>query len=686
MPPESKSSPSRWLTEHRIRLATALFGALLAVVAGWLGLTRIGGALRMMSYDLPFLFNPALTTESVRVVYLDEFSGESIDRRVQAGLLDRLGEAGARAVIYDLIFDQPSEDPQVDRDFAAAILRFRGVDADWNPIEGQPRRFVVMACGRKEIRQLGAIGEQLIPPTDELLAAADDFGLVAMMHDKDFTVRELATGTRDEPSMTWKTASMLGTALEEGERLAPRWLRFRGRPIGDSPVPLVPAIGANEVLRDSNPELFRDKIVVVGAKPGIVGQAAGQDLFATPFHRFDLRGDLPLSSGVVLQATALSNLLQRDWITRTKPRTETWLVVIAGIIAGLGCSRLRPLAGVLGAVLVIVLLAVAGTWFLQAQGIWFPWSVMAFLQVPVAVVWGAASHFYIERFFRAKLGEEQRQLREAFTKYLSPEMLDLLTAKGFQVKTGGEAIEAAVIFTDLANFTSMCEKVGDPERIVSTLNDYFEATTNCIFDHDGVVIKFIGDAILAVWGAPVREPEAARKAASAAWELSRQANLEIDGITLKTRIGVHFGEVVAGNIGSSRRVDYTLIGDAVNLAARLESLNKTLGTNILVSEELREQMGDGYLVRQVGRFMVKGRTLATTIYELLGPLPEEGEPEWVVRYHEALDALARDDHEAAASLLRKIHAERDDGPASYLLHRLKEDQVHPGGIIEMHTK
>ena len=304
------------------------------------------------------------------------------------------------------------------------------------------------------------------------------------------------------------------------------------------------------------------------------------------------------------------------------------------------------------------------------------------------MVWGTASHFYVERFFRVKLDEQQRQLRDAFAKYLSPQMLERLTAEGFQMRVGGEKVEAAMMFTDLENFTNMCERVGDPERIVSTLNDYFERTTSHIFDNDGVVIKFIGDAIFAVWGAPIREPDAALKAARAAWKLNQNDTLVIDGVALNTRIGVHFGDVVAGNIGSARRVDYTMIGDAVNLAARLESLNKTLGTNILISEEVRQKLNGEFCTRLVGRFKVKGRREVTVIHELLGPVAESGEPAWISLYHQALDAYAMKDSTQARRLFLAVEESRGapDGPSRYFINRLNLGEWGSDGVVEMTEK
>ena len=633
--------PGKWNSERRIRLLTALAGVVLAVLAGYLVSFRVGGSIRTLSYDVPFVFPHGASADDIRIVYLDELDGQFLDRRAQAKLLDKLNEAGARAVVYDLIFDLPSEDPAVDREFAAAMLRFRGVNEMGEPVEGMKQRPVLLACGRQTFVQTGAFGDQLIPPTDELLAAADDFGLVTLVHDKKFTVRELSTGNRDEATLTWKAAIALGVPLDEKDRLAPRWLNYVGSP--DPKRPAIQSLSASNLFAGSVPGLLRDKVVVVGAKPGIVGAAAGLDLFSTPYHRFDFRGELPLTSGVEIQATGLANLLKQNWLVRSDPRYDVWLVVAAGILAGIAFSRLRPVHGILLAVAAVLLLIAAGYFSVRFHRIWFPWSVAAFVQIPVALGWGTAAHFYIERFFRAKLGEEQRQLREAFAKYLSPQMLDRLTAEGFKMRVGGEKIEAAMMFTDLENFTDLCEKVGDPERIVRTLNEYFEQTTSHIFDDDGVVIKFIGDAIFAAWGAPLAEPQAALKAARAAWKLGNTEKISIDGSVLNTRIGVHFGEVVAGNIGSARRVDYTMIGDAVNLAARLESLNKTLGTDILVSDEVRLRIGDEFLTRLVGRLKVKGRREVTLVHELLGPLQPGGEPQWIAIYHSALAALVENE-------------------------------------------
>lgn len=678
--------------ETLVRIQAALAVAALTALAGWLGLNQSGGALQTLSYDMPFLLHRAGGANDIRLVYMDQFEGGLLDRRVQVPLLDKLRESGARAVLYDVIFDQPFPDPAVDEAFAAAIRRFRGVDEENRPLSGQPRGLAFLACGRENVNQTGAMGERLIPPIDTLLDAADDFGLVVLHPEDSHFVRELKTGTPDEPSMTWKAAVALGAPLGEETRGLERWINYAGPPpdpqVPDSQ-PAILSFSARAVLDDMVPALLRDKIIIIGGQPGIAGEALGKDLFNTPFHRLAHRGGLPYMSGVEVQANLLANLLEGRWLTRSTHTSDLALVLGAGLALGLGLTLLRPGRAWLAALLAVAALALAGAWTVVQYRFWFPWSVAAFLQVPVALIGGVGAHFYIERHFRLKLSAEQKRLREAFARYLSPPMLDQLTTTGFHTQLGGEEVEAAMMFTDIESFTEMCQRVGHPKRIVETINDYFARTTGHIFDHDGVIIKFIGDAIFAAWGAPLADQDAAAKAARAAWKLSQSDQLRVEGMVLRTRIGIHYGKVVAGNVGTEQHVDYTLIGDAVNLSSRLEGLNKALETHILVSGELRERLGPEFRCRRVGRFLVKGRSEVTEVFELLGPALSAEEPPWITRYHEALMALEADDPKRAAPLLETVIALRSDlgdGPSSYLLERIKAHDLLDGGVVEMREK
>lgn len=693
MKPSNQKSPRKFRTTERgIRISTAIVGAVLTILVGHAAFSRLGESLVSLSYDLPFIFHRAGTSDDLRIVYIDQLSGDLLDRRSQARILRVLGESGAKAVIYDIIFDQVSGEPSIDREFADEMRKFRGVDAEGNPIPGAPRRHIMLACGRRNFNTTGMAGEQLIPPIDPLLEAADDFGLVAW-DDDGYMIRKLSAGSKDEASLIWKAAVALGTNLDESRRMEPRWINFTGPPSdpGKRPghVPIPSCMAGNLLLGGVHSGFFRDKVVMIGGEPGIVGEALGDDLFSTPFHRFRIGGKLPLMSGVEMQANGLANFLQGNWLNKSSPDSDRNLILAVGVLLGAGLTLLRPVRSIAAAVVLVIASGLLGCLAMHYSNFWFPWSVVAFAQVPVALVWGIASHSYIERFFRIRISAEQTAIREAFAKYLSPQMLDRLTAEGFNTDLGGEKIEAAMMFTDLEAFTDMCERIGDPQRIVETLNGYFQRTTGSIFDHDGVIIKYIGDAIFAAWGAPLADPDAANKSAHAAWKLFESDKLVVDGESLKTRIGLHFGEVVAGNIGSDRRVDYTLIGDSVNLAARLEGLNKLFDTSILMSDAIYARLDGGFRTRRVGRFRVKGRKEAVVVYELLGPARQDCEPEWIGEYHLALDALDRDQAQIALEHFSSANALRGsggDGPSRFFMERIQAGEPIHSGVVKIKEK
>lgn len=660
-------------SEAKTRWAATLLAIVLCAVSGTVALRRVGQGVVTLSYDLPFLVHRPGGAEDVCLVYLDEKTGDTLDRKVQPALLDKLAAAGARAVVYDLIFEANSADPALDAAFAEAMKKYRANGG-----------VVMLAAGREVTQHAGVAMERLIIPNDTLLDAADDFGLVALVHDDRFTVRELITGTRDEASLTWKTAQKLGTPLDEAKRLDERWINYTG------PHGTIPSVSAKNVLDGVDAAFFRGKVVVIGGKPGIVSPKLGEDLFSTPFHRLDRRGNVPLISGVEVQANMLVNLLRGNWLARSSESTDVILVLCMALAAGWAFSRLRPFTGFLLAFAGVVLLSLAGVMTVHFASVWFPWSVAALVQLPVALVAGTGAHFYIERHFRLKLDAEQKRLREAFSKYLSPRMLERLMDEGFQLDPGGDKTRAAMMFTDIENFTDICQRVREPMHIVDPLNGYFQRTTERIFKYDGGVIKYIGDAIFAAWGVPFPDEHAAVKSVRAAWELHENSGLKIGGEPMRTRVGLHYGEVVAGNIGSTKHIDYTLIGDAVNLASRIEGLNKALGTSILLSEAVKEQIGGEFCTRRVGQFCVKGRLDVTTVYELLGPASSTELPEWARCYEAALTAFEKGDRARAKDLFEQTNRLRldaqGDGPSKFFLEHIAKNESSVAGVVELREK
>lgn len=666
----------------------ALAGAILAVCAGHLALNNLGKSIVLLSYDMPFIVHRAGGDSDICIVYLKSVNG-IVDRKPQAAILDKLAAAGAKTVIYDLVFDTPYENPKIDEEFAAAIRRFRGADQNGNK---NLRRHVFLAAGSEPIQQIGAVGEHLIMPIDSLLEAADGYGLVKW-DDDDGKIRKITTGTNDEPSIIWKAATAPEAEPDkthympdETRRMETRWLNYAGPPSSNSFF----SCDADMLISGSvDAKLFSGKTVFIGGYSDSLNQSLGKDVFLTPFHSFQIEKKLPYMNGVEVQANGLANLMKGNWLTRSSPNFDTTLIIIVGILTGIGFTLLRPALGIFSATGCVIGCAIAGVLSIHYGRVWFPWSAVAFVQLPVALVWGTAAHSYVEHFFRMKIKDEQRALREAFAKYLSPQMLDRMTTNDFKTTLGGEKVHAAIMFTDLEGFTDMCERVRDPARIVEVLNDYFQRTTGSIFDYDGVIIKFLGDSIFAAWGVPLASTNASANAARAAWRLFENDKFHVEGVELRTRIGLHFDEVVAGNVGSSRHMDFTLIGDAVNLTSRLEGLNKMLGTHILMSEAIQSSLNGEFRSRRIGEFRLKGRTQVTVVHELIGPVVEQREPDWIGKYHRAIAALATGDSAQALALFSEVNTSRGprgDGPSRFFTRLIESKQISKNGIVDLKEK
>jgi adenylate cyclase len=229
---------------------------------------------------------------------------------------------------------------------------------------------------------------------------------------------------------------------------------------------------------------------------------------------------------------------------------------------------------------------------------------------------GAAAYSY------ATEGRQKRAIRRMFSHYLSEAVISHLLAHPEGLKLGGERRRVTLLFSDLADFTSLSERLS-PEAVVALLNDYLSRMTEIILAEEGVVDKFEGDAIMAFWGAPLDQPDQAVRACRAALRQQtalQEVNARLRGQGLPPlvmRVGINTGEAIVGNLGSARRFDYTAIGDAVNLASRLEGLNKYYGTAILVSEETAAAARGTLEVMEVDQVAVKGRETPVRVFQVL---------------------------------------------------------------------
>lgn len=662
-------------TRRFIRPLTVVAGSLFAIAAG-LACLRYSFAepLTRASYDVPFLWRANLDTHEIVLVYLDEESAKKLqqpiddiwNRTLHVPLLDRLAKEGARLAFYDIVFDTASADPARDTAFAEALQNFG------KAILGGALEIVQPMGGVKQ--------ERVLAPIRLFRKAAAGWGILAFKPvDADYGVRQLFPGTSEISSATWKAAEILNAKATQEPREArvQRWINYYGPKNSFASVNLAQALDPEGVP----PGFFKDKIVMVGGRSAVSYLSVGRDEFGTPYSR----GTHQFTSGLEVHANILLNLLRGEWLTRLPRKWEVLLIIIAGLIAG-GLAALRPSFAVASALVAALAVSCAAFWFVWNRHIWFDWLVPVGIQIPFGLVWSVGSQYLLE-------SRRRKELRRAFGFYLSPQMADKIADSDFDLKPGGKVVDVTVIFTDLESFTSISEDL-DPAEVSEILTSYFGQTTKCVLENGGTILKYIGDAVFAAWGAPIDEPHHAMRAAETACDLRRLSELVVHGKTLRTRVGIHSGKVLAGNLGSAFRFDYTMIGDAVNFASRLESLNKYLSTQVLISDAVRQQLGDGFVIRRLGEFRVAGKKQSVIIHELLCRADaESGEKRWIENFEKGLSAFRAGDFKAVREQMERTREMRggSDGPSEFYLKKITKleanhDRETWTGIVELTEK
>ena len=350
------------------------------------------------------------------------------------------------------------------------------------------------------------------------------------------------------------------------------------------------------------PGTFKDKVVFVGyTAPDLL------DLKPTPVSS--------VYPGIAVHATLVANLLQQDFRVRIQPFSA--LAMAAGV--ALVTSLTVMLIASIWQLGFLTLAYGAGLAFFVVlsfrQDLWVDAVLLA---VSLGLTFATATAFSY-----ATEGRQRRQIKRMFSHYMSDLLIQDLLKNPDKLRLGGEKRVLTVFFSDLAGFTSICEKL-TPEEVVALLNRYLTAMTDIILDSGGLIDKYEGDAIMAFWGAPVPQDDHAVRACLAALDNQRRlADLRREFIDMGlppiySRIGINTGEMIIGNMGSSQRFDFTVMGDSVNLAARLEGAGKAYGTSMIISAETYSQAEDRVEVRELDLLQVKGKEIPVRIYELLG--------------------------------------------------------------------
>jgi adenylate cyclase len=627
--------------------------------------------IELKTYDwrLARTANPATARKDIALVEIDEYSLRNLEpnagrwpwpRVVHSSVIDFLARGKPTLIVYDVNFAEADtregfkyggdtwSGAESDKAFADSIKAAGNVillaDATFEGATTQPLRLTDQGY---RVTGAGVVERRAVfPPPPVIAAAASGLGHNLFVLDPDGPIRHtvpfVTSGGVALPSLGLaaalraaeikpSTVTLEGTQLNVGRGIMPlTWrsintpdgrarylwglINFRGpaalRDLKSRTYPtysLFDLLYSEEQLAagvkpNIDPAVFRNQLVFVGAT------ASGLfDVFETPFSSGRMAG---IQIHAAVADDVLSNRFMRPQAGRVTAMGTIGMALVVGVIAVLVPAWW---AAVIAAGFAAALWTIATS--LVGRAYWMNVSQPT-LASSVALFGGVAYQYFVE-------GREKRKMKRLFGQYVSRDVYDQLVANPDLARLGGQRRQMTVLFSDIRGFTTVSER-GQPEEIVHLLNEYFTRMVDIVFTHKGTLDKFVGDMVMALFGAPLDDPQHAEHAVDAAlqmivelqrlnhrWASEGRPSLDIG-------IGISTGPMIAGNIGSEAIMSYTVIGDAVNLGARLESLNKEYGTRIIISETTRDSLPPKYVLRPLGNVVVKGKTAPVGIFEVVG--------------------------------------------------------------------
>lgn len=704
---------------------------LLALVLHWSGWLTIA-ELKTLDHRFHRYADPAKAGNDIVLVAVDEASLEAYGQwpwpRDRHGyVVHYLKQAGAKAVVFDLLFlEEDSAEAEFDEVFAEEMRAAGNVYLPFlmqGELDPSPDRTVApfdLQMPSPDILKKATIAldnqdpqaTKTLPayagakfPTPLLARAARGLGYINLTPDIDGTTRRVPLLAQAQNQTFLHITAAVARDLLAADQAT---LRRRELQLGSVTIPLTaeqemvidwhgtlenrvyPAYPIGAVLRSYTDlqsgkpplldlALFRNKIVFVATT------AAGTyDLRVTPLS--------PFAPGVLIHMSALDNILRHRhlqpaswWIFATSTLMLTLATAWAFML--IPSQWVKPVA--IGG-LAIAYYGIAVQAF-TSQGLWLD---LAIPEGALAVSFAAAATVeYLTE------GRQRRQLRKVFDKYMAAEVVDEIMRNPEAIRLGGEKKELSVLFSDIAGFTSISERL-DPETLVELLNKYLSAMTDIILRHRGNVNKYLGDGIMAIFGAPRGDPNHASLACFAALDsqselATRREQWKAEGQPeIRARIGINSGWLVVGNMGSQARMEYTVMGDTVNLASRLEGANKFYETLILLGPRTYELAARDIEAREIDRMRVKGKKEPVVVFELLarkGDLSAD-QQRVIEMYLEGLEAYKRRDFKTAVVQFEAALAlDPGDGPSRVYLERAKEYFMAPppenwDGVYELKSK
>ncbi len=669
-----------------------------------------------------------LADKNIVLVAIDEYSIKKISkthnyhwpwpRQFYGVILDYLEKAGADIVVYDILFSE-SEVGRIDIDgsvsekyFADAMIQYRkvilgeAVSEDSSSDEAVLSKFelVFKNAGKMPIDPYAS----LIPPIKQFRDAAGGTGVVTHHTDEDGVCRRLPLifKVKDKyyPQLSF-AAYLLATQDSvvsydaKHNTLVTRQTTFKLDKKGYYTIYWYGpgSDGTKGVYRcDSFFDLFMSAINEMSGKKPVIPLADYKNkkviVYATASGLFDSK-TTPFSStdaysGGEIHATLLDNLFNGITVIKIPEKIIILISLILALL--LSYAYITRRLGVALSIAVFLTVATVGTSFYLYHSHLV--EMIYIFPVLVFVFTSAASAMYKT----LTEGRAKKQIKNIFSRYLHEDVINILMENPDTVDLTGKEINSTVLFTDLQGFTSFAEDK-TPQELIDVLNNYFQVITDIVLDQNGMLDKYTGDGIMAIFGAPIERDDHAKAACEAILACRDKKVNELissQGKNILTRIGISSGPVVVGNLGSDRRMDFTAIGDTVNLSARLEGVNKAYGTTNIMSEFTWEAVKDDYFFRELDYIRVKGKNRPIRVFNLVAR-PEEMTPAMLAieQLFEAAIQIFRkrkwDDARAAFDKVLTLNP--DDSPSKAYMERCDLIKTNPGliddqGVFTFTTK
>jgi adenylate cyclase len=663
----------------------------------------------MIFYDIAMDLNWKLKTDNQRrqidevvIVDIDARSVSKLGkfsywpRTYWASLISDLSQAGVKAIGMDIIFDRDIRHPGEDQVFLESIKKAGNVftaiyiapaDSDrfLYTMDSPPKGFPSNAGFLADERFIKfPQNERLEPDFGELAKASKGVGHVGMDPEIDGVLRGIYPfyrfAGRAYPGFSIRILMHLfhSDSVEiKGNQLL--FLNDSGKVI--TKIPLLKN-GKYQILFQGPYQTFRyvsfydvykkrldlsyfkDKVVLIGTSlPAL----------------FDLRS-VPVQQqfpGVEIHANIIYDILHNIHVKMLPAFWKFLALTVLALILGILLMFIRPLQGIIVSIGFLIIYFILMIYIFSKYLYWIPFFSVMLMVFLILIV--DFSYKYITE------EKSKRLIKDLFSHYVSRNVAEVLLQNPEQVKLGGEKKVCTVLFSDIENFTHISEKM-DPEFLVQIINEYHSEMTNLVFSNNGFLDKYEGDAIMAVYGAPVEIGNHALEACKTALEMqARLKELHMkwkkeNKPLLKCRIGINTGTMIVGNMGSKERFDYTVMGDSVNLGARLESANKSYGSRILIGETTYQMAKDEILARKLDLIQVKGKGQPVLVYQLLG-LKEDATKEILAKiqlFEKGFDFYLQKEWNKALLYFRKIlELDAMDFQAKIFIQRCMYFNEHP---------